>query len=51
MFIHTCVPFTSAIKFKFKGLPTGSLGLSTFLVQTLPVYEYCLLEHWFEFNQ
>lgn len=29
--------------FKFKGLPTGTPGLSTVLVQTLPVYEYYLL--------
>lgn len=29
----------------------GSLDLSAFPAQTIPDYEYCLLAHWFKFNQ
>lgn len=50
--IHTCVSIHLGYNiFKFKVLPMGSLGSSAFSVQTIPVYDYCLLAHWFEFNQ
>lgn len=52
VFICTWVSIHLSYKmFTFKDLPTGTLGLSAFLVQALPVCECYLLQQLFGFNQ